>query len=362
MIRAPSARPDAGGDKVLLGKINARVTTEGPGPIEEPVSDEALMAELAAGKQDPIGILYSRYAPRIFAVAARSLDRATAEEIVQDVFVTVWRKASTFDAARGPVRPWLLQIARFRIVNELRRKGRRPRTASAPEESDLAALADPSPGPAEEAWEAYRRSVLTSALEQLPVSQRQALGLAFFENLSHGEIASVLDLPLGTAKSRIRTGLASLKTKLAPLALVLVIGVLAGVAIRFREASRQLARSARALTMLTASDSESMRLTAEPGVAPETHATYRMRPGGDVAVLTLSNFGPPPAGRTYQAWARIEGRWISAGVVAAGPDGRGRLIAEGHVFGVRPEALEVTVEREGGSPSPEGPRVVAWRR
>ena len=77
------------------------MSKEPPSADAEP-TDEALMAEIAAGRQEAVGLLYPRYAPRIFAMAVQVLDRPTAEEVVQDVFVSVWRKASTFDPARGP--------------------------------------------------------------------------------------------------------------------------------------------------------------------------------------------------------------------------------------------------------------------
>ncbi len=337
------------------------MSKEPPSADAEP-TDEALMAEIAAGRQEAVGLLYPRYAPRIFAMAVQVLDRPTAEEVVQDVFVSVWRKASTFDPARGPVRPWILQIAHFRIANELRRRSRRPRPATEPAEELLSALSDPGPDPSQEAWDSYRRSVLGSALAQLPAPQRQALGLAFFSNLTHEQVASVLDLPLGTTKWRIRAGLAALRTKLAPaLAVVAFFALLLGLALRYAQDHRGLGRDERALTMLTSSDSQALRVTAAPGVSRETHATYRFRPGGSVAVLTFSNFAPAPAGKTYQAWVSVDGRWVSIGTGRPDSTGRARLIAEGSVFGVRPSEIEVTLEPAGGSALPTGPVVVAWR-
>src|ERR671932_132368 len=94
-------------------------------PIDQAAGDEELMRLLAGGRQEALGPLYSRYAPLIFGMAAQSLDRSGAEEIVQEVFLAVWRQAATFDPALGPFRPWVLQIAHFRILNELRRRGRR---------------------------------------------------------------------------------------------------------------------------------------------------------------------------------------------------------------------------------------------
>ncbi len=166
------------------------------------------MRALASGREDAIGPIYSRYAPIVFGMASQALDRPTAEEIVQDVFVAVWKNAASFDPARGPVRPWLLQIAHYRIANELRSRSRRPKAEADPEGERLAGLPDPAPDQMEITWTEYRRAALRRALEELPPPQRQALGLAFFEDLSHGEIASVLELPLGTAKSRVRAGLA----------------------------------------------------------------------------------------------------------------------------------------------------------
>src|SRR5947209_646393 len=106
------------------------------------LSDEELMAHLAAGRQEALAPLHSRYASLIFNLAAQTLDRAAAEEIAQDVFLVVWRKANTFDPARGAFRPWVLRIAHLRIINELRRRGRRPQVAPDPDGLRLVALPD----------------------------------------------------------------------------------------------------------------------------------------------------------------------------------------------------------------------------
>jgi RNA polymerase sigma-70 factor (ECF subfamily) len=324
-------------------------------------SDEELMRAVASGSQEAIGTLYSRYAPRVLAVAVQSLDRATAEEIVQDVFVSVWKSAQSFDPKRGLVRPWLFQIAHHRIANELRRRRRRPQIEDDPEGERLAALADPAADQSQEAWEAYRREALARALAELPPPQRQALGLAYFRELTHEQIASVLELPLGTAKSRVRAGLRNLRVLLATLAVVLVAVALLVVDSRLRRERQRLAQSDRALMMLTASDSQALRLTAAKGVPEGTHAVYRFRPGGGVAVLTFSHFEPAPTGKIYQAWALSGGRWISIGTAAPDAAGRARLIAEGSAFNSRPDAARVTLEPAAGSVSPTGPDVVRWQ-
>jgi RNA polymerase sigma-70 factor (ECF subfamily) len=323
-------------------------------------ADEQLVEEVAAGREEAIGALYSRYAPLVFGLAAQAVDRATAEEIVQDVFVAVWRGASSFDPRKGQVRPWLLQIAHYRIANELRRRSRRPRMEADPEGAHTGILPDPAPGQAEEAWQAHRRQILSRALEELPSPQRQALGLAFFEDLSHGEVARVLELPLGTAKSRIRSGISQLRVKLAPLAAVLLLLVVAAGLAQLSARRQQLARDERALAMLTSSDSEALRLTARPGVPAETHATYRFRVGSETAVLTLSHFPPAPPGQAYRARALHGGRWIPLGSLVPDAAGRARLIAEDPVFAKRPEAIEVTRESGVAGAGPAGPVVVGW--
>jgi RNA polymerase sigma-70 factor (ECF subfamily) len=123
-------------------------TDTSPPPLGQSLSDEELMGQLAAGRQDALGPLHGRYASLVFNLAARKLDRATAEEIAQDVFVAVWRKAGTFDPTRGTFRTWVLQIAHFRVINELRQRGRRPasnrtRKASASRACPSPALAPP---------------------------------------------------------------------------------------------------------------------------------------------------------------------------------------------------------------------------
>src|ERR1700737_652076 len=330
---------------------------------DEAVStEEELIQSIASGRQEAVGPLYSRYAPTVLGMAAQAVDRATAEEIVQDVFVAVWKNARSFDPARGPVRPWLLQIAHYRIANELRRRRRRPQIVPDPDSERVSSLPDPVPDQSEETWVAYKREALARALEQLPPPQRQALGLAYFAELSHDQIARILELPLGTAKSRIRAGLRNLRVLLAPLALLLAaLAILAGLAVQLRSEQQRLAQSSRALTMLTASDAQALRLTAAPSVPPAAHAVFRFRPGSPIAVLTFSNFPPAPAGRTYQAWALARGRWISLGTATPDSGGRARLVAEGAEFGSQPDGVRVTLEPEPGSPTPTGPDIVLWR-
>src|SRR5215469_5951699 len=89
-------------------------------PLDQVRTDEDLMHDLARGQQEALGPLYSRYAPLVFHLGAQSLDRAAAEELVQEVFLTIWRGAGNFDASRGGFRAWLLRLTHWKILNELR--------------------------------------------------------------------------------------------------------------------------------------------------------------------------------------------------------------------------------------------------
>jgi RNA polymerase sigma-70 factor (ECF subfamily) len=329
-------------------------------PLSEDMSDEQLIILLASGQQEALGPLYSRYAPLVFNLAAQTFDRTTAEDIVQDVFLLVWRRASTFDPARGPFRPWLLQIAHHRIINGLRTQSRRPRIAPDPEGALLAGVADTAQPVDEEVWQDERRAAVRSAIEALPPPQRQALGLAFFEELTHEQVASVLNLPLGTAKTRIRAGLIKLRSNLAPLGVAAVlIAAVSAAGVRYRTELATLQEDERALALLTDSTTQELRLVA-PGGGTATHAAYRSHVGFTIAVLNVEHFSPPPAGHVYQAWLLHDGAWTSLGIVKPDGNGGGRLIIENRAVASAPDALRITLEPAGGSHSPTGPVVVAW--
>jgi RNA polymerase sigma-70 factor (ECF subfamily) len=308
------------------------------------LTDEELMARLAAGDEAALTPLHARYAGIVFGMAAQTLDRSAAEEITQEVFLTIWQKADTFDPDRGRVRPWLLRIAHLRILNELRRRGHRPRIVPDPEETQLGAVVDGAPLPDDEAWRNYRRAAIVAAVEALPPPQRQALSLAYFGDLSQEQIADYLGVPLGTAKTRIRTGMQRLRVALLPVVAAVVLAAGGGLA---------------ALGVVASSDATAIRLTAAPGVPGQTHSTYRTRPGADLAVMTFSFFPPVPNGQAYQAWARQDGVWHSLGIVQLDASGHALVIVDQPAQHT-PEALQVTLEPAGGSAVPTGPVVVSW--
>jgi RNA polymerase sigma-70 factor, ECF subfamily len=337
--------------------ITHRVTMPGAGP-----TDEECMEQLVQRKPGALQMLFDRYAPLVFHIASQSLDPGSAEDIVQNVFVSVWRKADTFDPGKGALKSWLLQIAHFRILNELRSRSRRPLLDPEVDPRVLEDLPDPNAGPAEAAWEEYRKEAVRAAVNRLPPSQRQALSLAFFGDLTHDQVASALNLPVGTVKTRIRTALQKLRFILAPAGVAVVaLAVLIGAGTRLHLQNILVARDERVLSMVTASDITSLHVPPAPGAPAATHGSYRGRPGTPRAVLAMHAFSPLPRGETYQAWVLHHGAWTSMGTVVPEATGDALVIAEGQVFAELPEAVQVTREPQGGRAQPSGPAIILWQ-
>ena len=170
------------------------------------------MARLAAGDASVVGSLYDRHARAVFSLAIRVLgDRADAEEIVQDVFAQVWSQAARFDAARGTFAAWVLMMTRSRAIDRLR--ARRAGGASVAAET-VAEPVDPIPTQEQSVIAGEDVDRVRGALQDLNASQREAIELAYYEGLSQSEIAERLQEPLGTVKTRIRSGLLKLRAAL----------------------------------------------------------------------------------------------------------------------------------------------------
>jgi len=155
--------------------------------------------------------LYDRHSRLVYGLVLRILQQAsTAEEVVQDVFLQLWRNASLYDSSRGPFLPWLLTLARNRALDHLRLKSERQRRRENQSEELPPAVVSPLNFEAklDEQRRAARVRELMSALQP---QQKRAIELAYFEGLSHSEIAAKLEEPLGTVKSWIRNGLLKLK-------------------------------------------------------------------------------------------------------------------------------------------------------
>ena len=179
----------------------ARSQPEGP-------SDAALVAGVRSGDPAAMAQLYDRYSSLVYAVALRVLaDTVAAEDVLQDVFMQLWRNPGLFDASRGSLGAWLAVISRHRAIDQLRK--RRPQT-------DLEEVVISVEAGLDDAVErAGFLQRVRGVLAGLPAEQRSALEMAFFEGLTHSEIARQTGLPLGTIKTRIRSALAALRQALA---------------------------------------------------------------------------------------------------------------------------------------------------
>jgi RNA polymerase sigma-70 factor (ECF subfamily) len=166
-------------------------------------SDSRLIEKVGHGDRDAFDQLYRRFARPVLAMAVRQLgDNGRAEDAAQETFAAVWRSARSYRSERGSASAWLYAVARHAIIDRARQKREQP--AEIPDE------ATESAGPAERAEDSWLAWRVHSALEQLPERERVVIELAYWRGLSQTEIASYLDVPLGTVKTRTRTGLARL--------------------------------------------------------------------------------------------------------------------------------------------------------
>jgi RNA polymerase sigma factor (sigma-70 family) len=319
-------------------------------PLGSSETDESLVARLGQANEGALRELHRRHAPLVFTVAARVVGTSAAEEVVQDVFVTLWNKSTSFDPARGPFKPWIVQVTRRQALNRLRRiRGEGSHDEQALEQLEADAVA-----PDEAHWLAYRQAAIRTAVSALPEPQRRALSLAFFDELTHEQVAKVLGTPTGTAKTRIRLAL----KRLAPVLLVMLGATLVVVLMRRRE--ERAARNEEALRMVTASDVVPLRLAPAPSAPLDAHGGYRARSGARVAVLTTSHLPALVDGQTYVAWARRAGSWERLGSVDIESDGRSLLVRNVDPRAALPDELRVTREPVASGDAPRGPAVLVW--
>jgi RNA polymerase sigma factor (sigma-70 family) len=177
-----------------------------------------LLARTGLGDRAAFATLYQQTSAHLLGVVMRiQRDRAQAEDILQEVYVNVWRAAQSFDAAQSQPLTWLTSVARNRAIDSLRRLQTQPQfqthSASADEDSDVYdTVADDAPGPLDLLSRASDARALSTCMETLSAQQRQSVALAFFDGLSHAEVAANMRQPLGTVKSWVRRALLSLKS------------------------------------------------------------------------------------------------------------------------------------------------------
>ena len=173
-------------------------------PPTPKTSDAELLARIGERDMEAFELLHERYVRSVFGLALRRLrDRGHAEDAVQDAFTAIWRSAASYRPERGPAGGWLYTVARNAIVDRLRRGG--PAT-----DGELPELPSPDPGPPDRAEASYTSWRVHRALEELQPREREVLELAYWSDMSQSEVASYLGLPLGTVKTRTRSGLARL--------------------------------------------------------------------------------------------------------------------------------------------------------
>lgn len=179
-----------------------------------PLPDQDLVARIAQGDREALGLIYDRYARVIYSVSFRLLgDRGAAEEITQDVFLSLWLRAGTYQTDKGKFSTWLFSIAHNRAVDALRRR-RREGTPTPIDTPDMERIAANGPDPAQQSAIMTDRRLVQQALVKLPDPQREVLVMAYYQGLTQVEIANRLSAPLGTVKTRMRLGLLKLKEML----------------------------------------------------------------------------------------------------------------------------------------------------
>jgi RNA polymerase sigma-70 factor (ECF subfamily) len=187
---------------------------EAPGVDAAAAEDARIVGRMAQGDGSALAALYDRHARLVYSLSRRILgDPHDAEDVAQEVFAQAWAQAGRYDAGRAPVVTWLLVITRGRAIDRLRtRRGRAVR----PPDAVPWDIPDPAPGQEAGAITAEQVGRLRSALAGLGDAQRRAIELAYFDDLSQSEIAARLQEPLGTIKTRLRSGLLKLRAALEP--------------------------------------------------------------------------------------------------------------------------------------------------
>jgi len=185
------------------------------------LSDEALLKEIAQGAVWALESLYRRYSRLLYSLAYRMVaDHQVAEDLLQETFLSIWRRSNSFSQQTGTARNWLISIVHHRAIDYLRRVRRRASNMQeAPLETiefdETAAISDVW----DEAWHSIKGSHIRAALMKIPPEQRLVIELAYFQGWTHTQIAEGTQIPLGTVKARMRLGLIHLKRALEQLGL-----------------------------------------------------------------------------------------------------------------------------------------------
>ncbi len=179
-------------------------------------TDEELISAICKGEETAIEVLYERYHRYTYSLAYRILrDPAASEDIVQDAFLSIWRKASSYQAQNGSVPSWIQAIVRHRAIDKIRASAHRDYQWTPLQADNEQDPPSEQPDVWEQAWQSEQHKIICEVMVQIPREQRMVIELAFFGGLTHAEISEQCQIPLGTVKGRMRLGLQKMQTLLA---------------------------------------------------------------------------------------------------------------------------------------------------
>jgi RNA polymerase sigma-70 factor (ECF subfamily) len=179
--------------------------------------EKALMQRIALGDEAAFEALYDRYSRLLYSLLLSVVKHPPeAQDLLQEVFMHIWRQAKNFDADRGNVYSWLVTMTRHRAIDRLRSKGFRERQQELHDDDSVLMLPDSALSPLDSITVMEQRERVRDALDKIPSEQRDALMLAYFQGYTQTEIAALLQIPLGTIKTRMRQGLLKLSALLQP--------------------------------------------------------------------------------------------------------------------------------------------------
>ena len=177
--------------------------------------DEQLITLIAQGERDALEVFYNRYSTSVFSLARYMLrEHSLAEEATQDVFLNLWLKASSFNPQRGTPKAWFMSVAHHRIIDTIKSRKRAVQSTNQVSHEILDLQPSSQPSTEEEAHRNLAREEIITALASIPQEQREVIMLAYFEGYPQSEIASKLDQPLGTVKTRVRLAMQKLRESL----------------------------------------------------------------------------------------------------------------------------------------------------
>ena len=174
------------------------------------ISDIELVSQILHQDQNGLSILYDRYGKQIYSFAYHTLQNQNdAEEVTQDVFLTLWEKSDKWDSAKGSLISWLMRLTRNKSIDRIRKRQRSPQLVDSDFEETLQYIAIKGDGVGGEMWQ--NGQIIHALLQKLPSEQSKLIELAFYKGMTHSELSESLEIPLGTVKTRLRSGLQKLR-------------------------------------------------------------------------------------------------------------------------------------------------------